>query len=156
MAGPVQLYSVEQDKIPRLTPHSSMITSILIPFLRHLFCKPREFTFSSFYPELGTFFVIKKTEISILFTCLQNVDFIKTPNCCKTYDKTNSTAKHIHFLKATSRTRRCLELQKVAMGEVYLLVCLCQQNSYRIADVCKIYRHLLISHYSKSSTTEMS
>lgn len=74
----------------------------------------------------------------MLFTYLQNTDFRKTPDYCKTHDKINSTAKHIHFLKATGGTRCCLELQKV--GKAYLLVCLSQQKSYRIADVCQIYR----------------
>lgn len=68
------------------------------------------------------------------------MNFIKTLNYCKTCDKMNCTAKHIHFLKATSRTRCCLESQKVAMGESYLLACLSQQNSCRIADGCQIYR----------------
>jgi len=35
----------------------------------------------------------------------KNMDFIKTTNYCKAHDKMNSTAKHIHFLKATGR--RC-------------------------------------------------
>lgn len=105
----------------------SMKILILISFLCYLFCQPVEFTFSSLYPEPGTFLIIKKTGINVLFTYFQNI--INTPNYFKIQDKMNSTDKNIHFLKATSRRRCCLELQKLAMAKTYLCIYLCHQNS---------------------------